>query len=1058
MNEQQAISHREVYPLDAPGMPLPGLDYLEMAETLGEDVVLSGRGNNSTLTEFGPRLEGLIRNSLYGGGDFRINLTVDPSKKLLLNVLCGHLWGCRQSDVGPARADVMIVGKMLGDLEVNKLRCMLGPSGRYFADVLTNMGIETDELRTWYLTNALPTVHPDGGGNRFRQSWVKNFRHLFHQQLRIVRPKYILCLGADAAKAVLGRTYTLSRMTGQVVDLEFPVHRSEDESENIHTAQVMAVMHPAAVLRDPDTEAKFEQTLARFRQLTLGTRWDKEEEGLDHRVITTEEGLIALGVDVRRECKDRLIAVDAEWHKEHPQNPGAYLRTIQISWGHKKAACIVLRNAGGSPGFDTGEKRAIKILGKILKGKRIAGHFFNADLEWLVYHGLDLRESFQAPEDWRDCATQGGLDTALMAHAFDETGEFGLTAQTLRYTEAPRYDLALGKWKQEFCKEQGIKAKDLDGYGDCPADVLYPYANYDADVTRRIAIAHMKNLTEDVNGENCWESFWVSQRAVLPVLEINTTGIPMDKDCVDTLTSAYIQVKNDLEHRIRTWANWPALNLNSVFQVREFLFGEEYNGKADLTTSEPIRLRPEEARSIATLPVLTTGLRPKSWDEVVAAGEEHEHAPATNKSVMALLVMEADNLRVRRDGEWVHEDMSEIIGWVRDYRIVARVLQSVLRMPKTDEETNEYLVDSDGNWVYSGGLAGSICGDGRIRTTIYQTKETGRWSSARPPLQNISKSREGEYARILGDKYTLPLRSVLCAPEGQVIIEADYVGAELFGMAIMSGDPQMISHAQRNQLDESDPDYLDMHSSVAALSFNLDCPPTKQGLADVGASHLRMAAKSVIFGVAYGRGARAIAAQSKELGFEINEIEAQKIIDTLYNTYPGLSSLFLQCRDRVTGNGAVGWMCNAFGRYRRFPPTSDRKILGEFERQAMNFPIQSMIADTVSRAVDHLYMYRQELRDNGVGPDELDYRLCLQIHDQVNLLAPAAHAERIIEEVLPECMVRRVPLYPTDMGGMPLAGRGPYFLAIDSDLCTRWGVKITKVECEGLGINPKYGK
>ena len=76
----------------------------------------------------------------------------------------------------------------------------------------------------------------------------------------------------------------------------------------------------------------------------------------------------------------------------------------------------------------------------------------------------------------------------------------------------------------------------------------------------------------------------------------------------------------------------------------------------------------------------------------------------------------------------------------------------------------------------------------------------------------------------------------------------------------------------------------------------------------------------------------------------------------------------------------------------------------------------------------------------------------------MNLLAPAAHAERIIEEVLPECMVRRVPLYPTDMGGMPLAGRGPYFLAIDSDLCTRWGVKITKVECEGLGINPKYGK
>lgn len=1043
MDEQQTMNREGAYPIDAPEMPPLGSDYLTMLESLG--------GGDE-------QAEDLVRQSLYGGGRFRINLTVSPHKKTLLNVVSGHLWGSKGPTTGPEPADVMVVGKMLGDREVNKLRCMSGPSGKHFAKTLVNSTrMDPDELKTWYVTNVLPTVHPDGG-SAFKQAWVRNFQHLLHQQLRIVRPKYLLCLGADAAKAILGRTHTLSRMEGKIVDLTYPIHRSAEDEEEFHTVSVMAAMHPAAVLRSPESGDKFEQTLRKFKQLTRGIRWDRREEGLDHRVITTEESLIQLARDIKRECKDRLVAVDAEWHGEHPQNPGAYLRTIQVSWAHKKAACIVLRGVGGVPAFDTGEARAIKILGKILKNKRVAGHFFNADLEWLVYHGLDLRANFQAPEHWWECKHKGGLDTALMAHACDETGEFGLTAQTLRHTDAPRYDTELIKWKQEFCRLHDIRAKDLDGYGDCPPEVLYPYANYDADVTRRLAVTHIENLSLDTQGQNCWEAFWVSQRAVLPVLEINTVGIPMDKDCVDDLTSTYIQVKNDLQCKIRDWANWPELNLNSIFQMREFLFGERYNGKLDPETGENVRLRPAGARVIAAMPVLTTGKLQRPWSEIVVAGEERDHAPATNKSVMSLLSLTSDNLKVFRDGEWVFEDVSDIIGWVRDYRIVGRVLQSVLRMPEVDPETSQYLTDESGNWVYKGGLAGSICGDGRIRTTIYQTKETGRWSSARPPLQNISKSRESEYSRILGDRYTCPLRSVLRAPKGQVIIEADYVGAELFGMAIMSGDAQMIDHAQRNQLPESDPDYLDIHSSVARLAFNLDCPPTKQGLASVDASHLRFAAKSVVFGVAYGRGARAIAIASKELGFEINQKEAQKIIDTLFDTYPGLPGLFTECRNRVTGQEAAGWMCNAFGRFRRFPFTEDRRLLGEFERQAMNFPIQSMIADTVSRAVDHLYSYRQDLRDCGVGPEELDYSLCLQIHDQVNLLAPAEHAERIIEEVLPECMVNRVPVYPVDMDGVPFVGRGPYHLGIDSDLCVRWGVSITKAECEELGVNPKYGK
>ena len=77
-----------------------------------------------------------------------------------------------------------------------------------------------------------------------------------------------------------------------------------------------------------------------------------------------------------------------------------------------------------------------------------------------------------------------------------------------------------------------------------------------------------------------------------------------------------------------------------------------------------------------------------------------------------------------------------------------------------------------------------------------------------------------DYTRMLGKKgYKYKLRSILKAAPGHLLIEADYVGAELYGMAIMSGDATMIDHATRNQLPEDHPNFYDIHSNVAVLAF-----------------------------------------------------------------------------------------------------------------------------------------------------------------------------------------------------------------------------------------------
>jgi hypothetical protein len=434
-------------------------------------------------------------------------------------------------------------------------------------------------------------------------------------------------------------------------------------------------------------------------------------------------------------------------------------------------------------------------------------------------------------------------------------------------------------------------------------------------------------------------------------------------------------------------------------------------------------------------PLIDTSKPPKQWWQIKEKGQTREYNPSTNKMVLAVLAQE-------------NEEEADQINWIRDYRFLDQVLKSLLRPPVTDDEGN-WLQEEEGaglgGLLFDAGLASVVCSDGRVRTHLYPTTETGRWRSARPNLQNISKARDPDYYRMLGakkndrgkwvgGKYKYKLRSILKAPPGYVLIESDYIGAELFGMAMMAGDLTMIDHCRRNQLPEDDPQFYDIHSNVAVFAFKLACQPTKEGLENIGKAHLRIVAKSVIFGIAYGRGAKAIALAAKEQGVQITSEDAQCVIDAILEMYPGLIPLFKECCDRALKEG---WLCHCFGRFRRFPKTNDFKLQGEFERQAKNFPIQGMIASAVDRAVAEIYGYRDEI---GI-PDM--YRMVLQVHDAVILQVPYKHVERVVDEVMPVCMRKRVPIYPTSLDGVP-TGAGPYRLGIDTEVMTHWGEHITR--------------
>lgn len=1099
-----------IFPLAAPGLPPlpPNSAFLRHVLELGdnesklvEETITNADGEKTKAKrlEYSKKLMELVRSALRIS-PFTLEVEVGPHQYKEAEFVLGHLLGASAA-TGPVPADVMIIGRNPWVEEVSKERCMVGADGQLLRDTFSKL--KAFDLNKFYVTNLVKFRPPDWK-TTLKAVWIKDCMHLLYQELKIVQPKYILCLGADVSKALLGGTAGVGEMEGRVEKIRYnTAFTAKDQEQYWKEAQVMTVVHPKQVLRDQSAGRQLENGISRFIALTKGVTIGATEV-VDHRVVDNHWDLLQQLISIENDenKRDSVIAVDAEWHGQHPINKNAYMRTMQISWYEKKALGIKFHEAGGemTPGFASDKPRqlsakTLKLLNMFFLGgvfkykdaeevkeirfrrKRVIGHFFNADLEWLVDYGINIQECFSChlydyemkPENaskklfkayqgegfkeeeivpaWYRTKFEGGADTGLMAHAIEETASYKLETLAMRYTTAPRYDRELQQWKVSYCKSKGIVNADLEGYGECPDEILLPYGMYDADVTLRLFYKLSVLLDEDYEGNSCREAFWESQIATPAVLEIHRTGITVDRDRIDFLTKRFMEAKNALESKIRLETKWPDFNIRSTQHVRELLYGHRLNGKKDKKTGEEIRLRPPDAYSMQLEPLFDTSKPPKPWGDVKRSGRESEHSPSTNKMILSLLAQSTTS-----------EGKAKLINQLRDYRFLDQVLKTVLHPPACDSATEEAMYDDDGNLEYDDGLASLCCDDGKVRTHVYQTKETGRWSSARPNLQNISKQRDPDYKRLLGEEnYKYSLRSVLKASPGHVLVEADYVGAELFGMAVMSGDENMIKHALRNQLPENHPDYYDIHSQVACFAFKLKCPPTKSGLAAIGKKHIRIVAKSVIFGIAYGRGPKAIAIAAKEQGIDIEVDEARAVIDAIFLMYPRLNPFFTECKERATGRYRDPatkeivpgrYLCNCYGRFRRFPEAnSDMALAGEFERQAMNYPIQSMIASAVSRALAYIHDYKEKQRKQGRDL----FKILLQIHDAVLLEVPYEHVRHVCEYVLPTFMRQAVPIYPSSLDGLP-TGAGPYYLGIEMEVMKHWGEVLTAKEARELDL------
>jgi uracil-DNA glycosylase len=171
-----------------------------------------------------------------------------------------HLWKHATQTVfgeGPREAEVMLVGEQPGDQEDLQGHPFVGPSGRLLDEGLAAAGIDR---RRVYVTNAVKHfkfVRIELTRRRLHKKpsagEVKACRPWLEEEIRLVRPKVIVALGATAAQALLGPKFKVTEQRGK------PVTSSLAEA-------VIATVHPSAVLRAP-TEVRDEARREFFADL-----------------------------------------------------------------------------------------------------------------------------------------------------------------------------------------------------------------------------------------------------------------------------------------------------------------------------------------------------------------------------------------------------------------------------------------------------------------------------------------------------------------------------------------------------------------------------------------------------------------------------------------------------------------------------------------------------------------------------------------------------------------------------------------------------------------------
>ena len=156
---------------------------------------------------------------------------------------------------GPADAKIMIIGEAPGENEARTGRVFSGRAGQLLDLALKDAGLERDEI---YVSNVVK-CRPDNNRRPSRIEWEACRKYLAREAAAL-SPSYVLLLG-NSALQVVARKSGITTKRGVRLDIKDPVWSS---------AEVMATIHPAFVLRNPGQGTVFSEDIRRFARMVQG--------------------------------------------------------------------------------------------------------------------------------------------------------------------------------------------------------------------------------------------------------------------------------------------------------------------------------------------------------------------------------------------------------------------------------------------------------------------------------------------------------------------------------------------------------------------------------------------------------------------------------------------------------------------------------------------------------------------------------------------------------------------------------------------------------------------
>ena len=244
---------------------------------------------------------------------------------------------------------------------------------------------------------------------------------------------------------------------------------------------------------------------------------------------------------------------------------------------------------------------------------------------------------------------------------------------------------------------------------------------------------------------------------------------------------------------------------------------------------------------------------------------------------------------------------------------------------------------------------------GRVHTSYSQaTAVTGRLSSSDPNLQNIPV-RTSEGRRI---------REAFIAPQGSVIVSADYSQIELRIMAHLSGDEGLLKAFAEDR---------DIHTATASEVFGV-------ALHEVSSDQRRMA-KVINFGLIYGMSAFGLASQ-----LNLERSAAQAYIDRYFARYPGVADYMQRTREQARSQGFVE---TVFGRRLYLPEINSKNPARRqgAERAAINAPMQGTAADLIKLSMIAVQGW--------LDTENLHSKMIMQVHDELVLEVPEGELHEV---------------------------------------------------------------